>query len=30
MLFGKGTGLPSQAEVWRRIVMKVKVTIGNG
>lgn len=35
MLFGKGTGLPSQVEGWCRIVMKVKVTlrfvlIGNG
>lgn len=30
MLFGEGTGLPSQVEVWCRIVMKVKVTIGNG
>lgn len=30
MLFGEGTGLPSQAVGWCRIVMKVKVTIGNG
>lgn len=30
MLFGKGTGLPSQVEGWCHIVMKVKVTIGNG